>query len=232
MSFTYAGPDGASPASDLQQTRITPDGNDAAIGGNKLDSDARRTYMYHRGLVALRGADANLPAARRHRARRVERRRNFDTSGVTEWAGKALPPRVAAFQKDFITKYMDPTESTTGIDALAAQFPDITESIDLPNKTDGYQRPAMAMMAGTTAGTARRTPANGGSSRRRGPLGGNNITADSGAGGHAGRQRCRSRSSSTARGARPDDAPLQRITEITTRQGHRRQPGHRRRPAR
>ena len=38
----------------------------------------------------------------------------IDTSGATEWTGKALPPRVAKFQKDFITKYMDPTETYAG----------------------------------------------------------------------------------------------------------------------
>ena len=54
----------------------------------------------------------------------------------------ALPPRVAGFQKDFITKYMDPTETYSRMDSLAAQFPDIVEAIPLPNKTDGYQRPA------------------------------------------------------------------------------------------
>ena len=49
---------------------------------------------------------------------------NFDTAGVTEWASKALPPRVTAFQKDFITKYMDPTEIYTRMDSLVTQFPD------------------------------------------------------------------------------------------------------------
>ena len=39
-----------------------------------------------------------------------------DTVTPTEWTGKALPPRVAGFQKDFITKYMDPTETYTRMD--------------------------------------------------------------------------------------------------------------------
>ena len=81
---------------------------------------------------------------------------NFDTSGVTEWTGKALPPRVAGFQKDFITKYMDPTETYNRMDALTAQFPDIMQAIDLPNKTNGYGRPAMAMMVGNLAGNGNR----------------------------------------------------------------------------
>ena len=81
--------------------------------------------MYHRGLIALRGDDANLQAGDRSRCASRRATGNFDTSGVTEWAGKALPPRVAAFQKDFITKYMDPTEIYARMDSLATQFPDI-----------------------------------------------------------------------------------------------------------
>ena len=94
--------------------------------------------MYHRGLVALRGADATLQAAQ-VTVRVADANGNFDTSGVTEWAGKALPPRVADFQKDFITKYMDPTEIYTRMDPLTTQFPDIMQAINLPNKTGGYQ---------------------------------------------------------------------------------------------
>ena len=58
-----------------------------------------------------------------------------DTSKVTEWAGKALPPRIAAFQKDFITKYMDPTEAYERLDALAAEFPDIAEIVHAAEDT-------------------------------------------------------------------------------------------------
>ena len=44
---------------------------------------------------------------------------------MTEWAGEGLPPRVANFQKDFITKYMDPTEVYGRMDQLVTQFPDL-----------------------------------------------------------------------------------------------------------
>ena len=63
---------------------ITPDGGDAAIGGNKIrdtDAGAGAQYMYHRALVLLRGADARcsrtrspcasrMPTARSTRPRR------------------------------------------------------------------------------------------------------------------------------------------------------------------
>ena len=64
-----------------------------------------------------------------------------------------------------------------------AQFPDLIEAIPLPNKTDGYQRPGMAMMAGTTAANANPNGTNAPFavqlfSRAMGHLGGNNITAE------------------------------------------------------
>ena len=77
MSFTYTSPNGTSAVVNLSNSSISPDGGDAAIGGNKLsDSDAGAgvRYMYHRGLIALRGADASLAAADSHRARRRRQR--------------------------------------------------------------------------------------------------------------------------------------------------------------
>ena len=127
MSFTYTSPNGTSSVDQPQQLEISPDGDDAAIGGNKIsdgDAGAGARYMYHRGLIALRGADANLQAAD-VTVRVADANGNFDTSGVKEWANKALPPRVTAYQKDFITKYMDPTEINTRLDKLTAQNPNI-----------------------------------------------------------------------------------------------------------
>jgi hypothetical protein len=78
---------------------------------------------------------------------------------------------------------MDPTEIYNRMDSLVTQFPDLIQSINLPEKTGGYGRPAMAMMAGTTAGngTPNATLTPGAvylTSKARGDLGGNNITAE------------------------------------------------------
>ena len=58
---------------------------------------------------------------------------------------------------------MDPTEIYNRMDSLVTQFPDLIQSVNLPEKTGGYGRPAMGMMAGTTAGngtpSAARPPA-------------------------------------------------------------------------
>src|SRR3954447_19299044 len=185
MSFTYTSPNGTTLPISLSNSSISPDGNDAQIGGNKIsdgDAAAGSRYMYHRGLIALRGADATLQA-NQITGRVADDKLNFDTSGVTEWANATLPPRITAYQKDFITKYMDPTEINTRMDQLTAQYPNIMQSIDLPNKTGGYQRPGMAMMAGNTAGNGTPSAALAPSaiylvSKAMGHLGGNHITAE------------------------------------------------------
>jgi len=179
MSWSYAGPDGVYRPAVNFGNAILPDGGDAQ-GGNKI-RDAGQ-YMYHRGLIALRGDDANLQADQ-VTVRVASSTGAFDTSPVTEWTGKALPPRVEDFQKDFITRYMDPTEVYTRMDQLVTQFPDLIEAIPLPHKTGGYQRPAMAMMAGTTNPNANPNATNAPSavqlfSKAMGHQGGNDITAE------------------------------------------------------
>ena len=69
--------------------------------------------MHHRGLVLLRGADATLQAGQIS-VRVADVNGNFDSATPIEWTAKTLPPRAAGFQKDFIRKYMDPTEIKNG----------------------------------------------------------------------------------------------------------------------
>ena len=136
MSFTYTGPNGTSQVYNLSNSTVSPDGGDAAIGGNKIadgDAGAGARYMYHRGLVALRGADATLRPARSRCASPTPR---ATSTPAASRSGRARPCRRAwpAFQKDFITKYMDPTETYNRMDALTAQFPDIMQAINLPRR--------------------------------------------------------------------------------------------------
>ena len=198
MSFTYTGPNGTSQVYNLRQQHH-PDGGDAAIGGNKIrdtDAGAGAQYMYHRGLVALRGADANLQP-NQISVRVADANGAFDTATPVEWTGKALPPRVAGFQKDFISKYMDPTEVYNRMDELTRDHGDIMEAINLPHKTAGYQRQANVVLEGTTVSPSATTglfpnPSTGTSaaniasrsravqlfSKALGHEGGNNITAE------------------------------------------------------
>ena len=79
--------------------------------------------------------------------------------------------------------YVDPTELYAEFEKLAAEFPNISELITLPNKTNGYQRRAQATMAGT-AGSASTPPASQQAgaivltSRAWGHEGGNDISAE------------------------------------------------------
>jgi hypothetical protein len=87
------------------------------------------------------------------------------------------------FLKDFTTRYLDPTEVYARIGELAAEFPNISELVPLPNKTNGYQRRAQATMAGTMPpGNTPPSAAQGQSvvltSRAWGHEGGNELTAE------------------------------------------------------
>jgi hypothetical protein len=89
----------------------------------------------------------------------------------------------SGFLKDFTTRYLDPTEVYARIGELAVEFPNISELVPLPNKTNGYQRRAQATMAGTTGpGSTPPTAAQGQAvvltSRAWGHEGGNDLTAE------------------------------------------------------
>jgi hypothetical protein len=105
---------------------------------------------------------------------------------VNTWLGGGLPPMSGGFLKDFTTHYMDPTEIYARFRELAAEFPNISELITLPNKTNGYQRKAQATMSGALppgnsipqADTAQQSRAVVLTSRAWGHEGGNDITAE------------------------------------------------------
>jgi len=106
------------------------------------------TYIEHRELVRVAETGSTTP--------RPTRIRIGSSSGSTieapveVWLGGGLPPMTDGYLKDFTTRYMDPTEVYTRFDELAAEFSNIAELITLPHKTNGYQRRAQALMAGTT----------------------------------------------------------------------------------
>ncbi len=192
-TMSYAGTDGV----------FKTAGTMGGPGGSRADADTatrsstRTVYQYNRVLFALRGADANLTAAD-ITVRVAASSGSSDTSKVTEWANKGLPPRVAGFQKDFITKYMDPTESYARLDQLAAQYPDIAEIVHLPEQDERLPAPRDGDDGGHDGvGHRTRTTANQPLavqlfSKAMGHFGGNLITAEFKNPGAATR-RCRSR---------------------------------------
>lgn len=103
-------------------------------------------YMYHRLLVRIGGLDATTPTMVR-----IGSSTGFAAEGpVKTWVGGGLPPTTEGYLKGFVTHYMDPREVRERINSLAAEFPGLAEIVDLPYPTNGYQRKAMGVMAGTT----------------------------------------------------------------------------------
>ena len=105
------------------------------------------TYIEHRELVRI-GEPGTTSPARPTRIRVGSSTGEFKEGDVSTWLGGGLPPMASNFVKDFTTKYLDPTELYAEFDKLAAEYPNISELITLPNKTNGYQRRAQALMSG------------------------------------------------------------------------------------
>jgi hypothetical protein len=107
------------------------------------------TYIEHRQLVRIGDVGTSDPAAPT-RVRVGSSDGGMQEGAVSTWLGGGLPPRASGFLSGFSTHYMDPTEIYARFHELAEEFPNISELITLPNKTNGYQRKAQAIMAGTS----------------------------------------------------------------------------------
>jgi hypothetical protein len=62
------------------------------------------------------------------------------------WPGATPPPQPTGYQKDFVAAYMTPTDIQARIKRLAKQYPKLVDVINLPNKTQGYRRTAVAYL--------------------------------------------------------------------------------------
>ena len=142
------------------------------------------TYIEHRILVRV-GDPASTTPPSPTLIRIGSSLGAFVEAPVNIWLGGGLPPMSSTFLSDFTTRYMDPTEVYGRFRELAAEFPDLTTIIPLPNKTNGYQRRAQALMAGLTnpafTGNLPGTTATQAvilTSRAWGHEGGNDLTAE------------------------------------------------------
>ncbi len=100
-------------------------------------------YLYHRG--------ASNVATRPDKVKITSPTGDVAIVKVNDWL--PLPGEDTtdpAFQKGFINSYLTPTELYDRIKALADEFPEISEIVELPHKTNGYRRNAQALL-GTTA---------------------------------------------------------------------------------
>ena len=142
------------------------------------------TYIEHRILVKVGEVNTSTPPAPT-RIRIGSSNGTFVEADVNTWLGGGLPPMSSTFLSNFTTRYLDPTELYGRFRELAEEFPDLTTIIPLPNKTNGYQRRAQALMAGLTnpaaTGNLNATVAAQAvilTSRAWGHEGGNDLTAE------------------------------------------------------
>jgi hypothetical protein len=126
----------------------TPIDSEPVLMDVNIDPDTSPdTYIEHRELVRVGDVGST---ARPTRIRIGSETGSTIEAPVEVWLGGGLPPMKDGYLSDFTTRYMDPTEVYQRFDALAAEFSNIAELIPLPHKTNGYQRRAQALMAGTT----------------------------------------------------------------------------------
>jgi len=114
-----------------------------------VDPDpAQDTYLYHRMLIRLGAPNTDTPP-RPSRIRIASSTGAIAEADVNTWIGQSLPPHADGFLRGFHNRYMDPTEIYERFEQLAAEFGGpggIAELIDLPYKTNGYQRKAQVTM--------------------------------------------------------------------------------------
>ena len=128
----------------------TPISTAPRVMSTNVDPDTTPdTYIEHRELIRIGEKDSTSPAAPT-RIRVGSSTGAFKEGAVQRWLGGGLPPHPPGYQSGFSTKYLDPTEVYAKLAALQAEFPNISELITLPNKTNGYQRRAQATMAGAS----------------------------------------------------------------------------------
>ena len=126
----------------------TPISTEPRVMSTNIDPDTTPdTYIEHRELVRI-GEPGTSSPPRPTRIRVGSSTGNSAEGDVQTWLGGGLPPKASTYMSDFSTRYLDPTELYAEFGKLAAEYPNIAELITLPNKTNGYQRRAQALMSG------------------------------------------------------------------------------------
>jgi hypothetical protein len=126
-----------------QMTVERDSGPDTEIGSGGTQNISRfvdgGVYLYHRGAAAV--------ATRPDVIRITSPTGDTATAKVDDWlpveGEEEIGPK---YQKDFISSYLTPTELYDRIHALAEEFPDIAEIVELPYETNGYRRLAQTVL--------------------------------------------------------------------------------------
>ncbi|WP_250033253.1 M14 family zinc carboxypeptidase [Paractinoplanes maris] len=67
------------------------------------------------------------------------------------WPGATPPAAPSGYQKDFVDAYMTPVDVRARIKRLGRQYPALVDVINLPRKTQGYRRTAVAYLGDPAA---------------------------------------------------------------------------------
>lgn len=67
------------------------------------------------------------------------------------WPNATPPATPSGYQQDFIAAYMTPADISARIKRLKRQYPKLVDVINLPNKTQGYRRTAVAYLGDPNA---------------------------------------------------------------------------------
>lgn len=108
-----------------------------------VDADV---YLYHRRQVAVSARPQLVEVASTAAGGETATAAARDWLPVDEHGDRSDP-----YLTDFVDHYLDPTETTRRIEQLHAEYPGLTEIIELPNQTNGYRRKAQALLGATTA---------------------------------------------------------------------------------
>ncbi|WP_210418421.1 M14 family zinc carboxypeptidase [Agromyces intestinalis] len=101
-------------------------------------------YIKHRGATAVE--------TRPDQVRIVSPTGDVAVATVRDWLPISSDPVFGAgFQTDFISSYLTPTELYDRIESLQAEFPQISEIVELPYKTNGYRRLAQGLLGTANA---------------------------------------------------------------------------------
>jgi hypothetical protein len=125
------------------------DGSGASQGSGTLSAFVDDgVYLYHRMLfrVGAVGDGGTMPPT----VRVASADGGVDTLAVKQWTSTDGTSSPVGFIDDFNDNYVDPQQAYQRISDLAAQYPNIAQVYDLPNKTNGYQRKSQAIVGTAT----------------------------------------------------------------------------------
>jgi hypothetical protein len=101
-------------------------------------------YLYHFNTFRVGALNDGKPIPTTVRV--ASSNGGVDTIPVKRWTSADGVPFSPGYLKDFTTNYVDPQQAYAKIRSLAAEFPNLAQIYDLPNKTNGYQRHSQALL--------------------------------------------------------------------------------------